>query len=220
MSCGRSVLTGFAALGVLPASAELQNAAFMSETVASSGYSATWAAPRAVNEVIGNEGWHSFVGQADPWWRADIEALIPVDRIILHARDGFIPRLDGCIVVLFQSPDATGVPGPMWSPQYAHVNVTNGVTRINDRDVDGLTAPVPTEFSVISLVTAGKVLANTLVKDRNITATSRCWDGDIAEFVLCRRALSSEEEMVGRYLATRHGIASGYAQPGTLLLVR
>ena len=108
-----------------------------------------------------------------------------------------------------------GQNGETWHSGHSSANIRNGTTRINGRAVDGTKTPVPTHYSVISLVTTGNVQANRFVKDRNIGLPSRSWDGDLAELLIYNRALTdSEERAVGQYLQQKYSI-----QP-TLFIIR
>jgi hypothetical protein len=105
--------------------------------------------------------------------------------------------------------------GEMWHGTYTSANIRNGTTRINGRVVNGTQTKMPTQYSVISLVTTGNVQANRFVKDRNIGPQARSWDGDLAELLIYNRALSdSEERAVGRYLQQKYSL-----QP-TLFIIR
>ena len=79
-----------------------------------------------------------------------------------------------------------------WSPQWGGANVYQGVTRVNGVAVDGAYDRVPTEFSVISVVTAnGAADTNQVGRDRNYN--DRGWNGEYAEVLIYNRPLSADE---------------------------
>ena len=100
----------------------------------------------------------------------------------------------------------------IWHATLAHANIRNGATVLNGAEIDGTATEVPTSLSIITLVTAGDVQANTLVNDRFIDG--RAWDGDIAELMVFNRALSvGELNEIGQRFATKYGIAASYTSP-------
>ena len=96
------------ACGVFTGQADLQNAAFRSGATATNQYSGSWTAAHAVNEATGNEGWHSVNDTVDPWWQTDLGALIPIDSVRIQGRSGFVNRINGCSVAVYETSDATG----------------------------------------------------------------------------------------------------------------
>ena len=95
--------------------------------------------------------------------------------------------------------------GAMWSVPHTNNNIKNGVTRINGNQVDGLSTDMPTEHSIISVVTTGNVEANRIARDR---AIDRYWDGDVAEVLIYNTPLNDTDvESVNQYLATKYSLA-------------
>jgi hypothetical protein len=90
--------------------ADLQNAAYRADATATNQLGAGWTAAHAVNEVAGNEGWHSIGGTTNPWWRVDLGAVVPIDSLVVQGRAGFIGRINGCSLTVHESADATGAP--------------------------------------------------------------------------------------------------------------
>ena len=82
-------------------------------------------------------------------------------------------------------------------------NITDGVGRLNGLDMAPLDLPKPTQYSVISLVTTGNVVAERITRDR--TVASRVWNGDFVEIIGFNEALS-DEDLVGveNYLMNRY----------------
>ncbi len=79
----------------------------------------------------------------------------------------------------------------IWAGPNTNTNILSGETRLNKAIVDGVITPVPTLFSLISIVTTGNVSADNLSIDRNIS--DRVWDGDFAELIIYNQALSPAE---------------------------
>ncbi|HOI35856.1 MAG: LamG-like jellyroll fold domain-containing protein [Sedimentisphaerales bacterium] len=98
----------------------------------------------------------------------------------------------------------------IWNSDHAHANIRNGATYLNGEQVDGTQTVLPTDFSIISLVTAGDVEASTLARDRT---TERSGGIKLGELLIYDRALSDDErQSVERYLYDKWfvaGLASG-----------
>ena len=99
--------------------------------------------------------------------------------------------------------------GPLWSATYANANVRNGTTKLMGSVVNGTsTALPPSQFQLVSLVTAGNVQANQITQDRTSHGS---WQGDMAEILVYTTALSSNQEaVVGSYLANKYGLTTAY----------
>jgi hypothetical protein len=95
----------------------------------------------------------------------------------------------------------------LWADGAASGSITGGTTRLMGAVVDGATTPLPRgAFQLVSLVTTGNVQANQITQDRVYHGS---WKGDIAEVLIYSRELSAEEESaVGKYLATKYGLAT------------
>ncbi len=110
------VLTGAVCLALagLPSVAEgaVQNAAFRTAADALTTYSG-WPAANAVEEVEGDQGYHSAVNDTNPWWKTDLGAVIPIQSVRVRARGTdttYLGRINGCILAVYLSSDATGSP--------------------------------------------------------------------------------------------------------------
>lgn len=90
----------------------------------------------------------------------------------------------------------------MWNI-YTNNNILNGVTKVNSIQVDGKITDVPTQYSVISLVTTGNVAASRFTKDR--ANNGRVWHGDLAELIVYNKALTTQEvNEVEQYLKNKY----------------
>jgi hypothetical protein len=91
-----------------------------------------------------------------------------------------------------------------WHYAYANWNVLNGQTRLNGAAINGTSTDLPSDLSVVSLVTAGNVSADAFSRDR---VYGRSWWGDLGELIIYDRALSAEEvHAVEQYLADRYHV--------------
>ena len=82
--------------------------------------------------------------------------------------------------------------------------VRNGTTRMNFTGINGTTTVMPTNYSIISLVTTGAVTVNTLTMELGIYG--RTWWGEMAEVIIYNTALNAEEVLaVENYLAEKYG---------------
>lgn len=98
----------------------------------------------------------------------------------------------------------------MWFPDVADAVITDGETRVNWQAVDGTITPVPTTWSLVSLVTTGDVAANTLAQDRGFT--SRSFDGDMAEVLIYDRPLEEAElQEMAEYLTLKWDLATPFS---------
>ena len=104
----------------------------------------------------------------------------------------------------------------LWNGTYVHANIQNGKTRLMGSVINGTATTLPSSsFSLVSLITAGNVVANQLSLDRGIGG--RSWAGDMAEVVIYTRALSTAEELaVNIYLANKYGLVLAQNVPGDI----
>ena len=104
----------------------------------------------------------------------------------------------------------------LWNGTYVHANIQNGKTRLMGSVINGTATTLPSSsFSLVSLITAGNVVANQLSLDRGIGG--RSWAGDMAEVVIYTRALSTAEELaVNTYLANKYGLVLAQNVPGDI----
>jgi len=79
----------------------------------------------------------------------------------------------------------------IWHPLFSNQFILDGATKINAAEVNGEETPLPSTFSLVSLVTEGNVSANRFSFDR--TYGERIWDGDLAELIIYDQPLSPEE---------------------------
>jgi len=103
------------------------------------------------------------------------------------AADDRVPLL--CHSVLFDF--HREVDHKIWHPLFSNQFIRDGATKINAAEVNGAETPLPSEFSLVSLVTDGNVSANRFSFDR--TFGDRIWDGDLAELIIYDQPLSPEE---------------------------
>ena len=102
-------------------------------------------------------------------------------------------------------------PWTILHPTYPNYGVAAGNLYINGTQVDGTTTLMPTNMSVLAMVTAGDATASNLSYDRGIVG--RSWDGDVAELIIFNRALNADElSEVGLYLDAKYGITTTYDQ--------
>lgn len=78
----------------------------------------------------------------------------------------------------------------LWDGTFTSSFILNGETRINSNIINGLTTPMPNNYSIISVITTGNVQADNFSNDRNL---SRIWDGELAELIIYNQALSTSE---------------------------
>ena len=82
-------------------------------------------------------------------------------------------------------------------------NVYNGNTKLNFSSINGSVTPLPSQFSLISLVTTGNVPADNFGNDRNVPG--RFWNGDLAELIIYNQALTpAEVNQVEQYLNDKY----------------
>jgi PKD repeat protein len=96
-----------------------------------------------------------------------------------------------------------GTTGSFWASSFASPAVVNGITRMNQVQINGSTVLVPDDFIIISLVTTGNVSASNFAADREIIA--RAWKGDLLELIIYDVALSDSDVMgIENYLRNRY----------------
>jgi autotransporter-associated beta strand protein len=105
--------------------------------------------------------------------------------------------------------------GNLWSDLNTSSNIKTGTTRLMGNTINGVTTPLPSSsFQLVSLVTTGNVVAESICQDRVYHGS---WQGDIAEILIYDRALTATEEaQVGSYLATKYGLTTNYPSAGAL----
>jgi len=90
-----------------------------------------------------------------------------------------------------------------WNSSYTNSSILSGTTRLNFNPVNGLITPVPYQFSIISLVTTGNVIADNFSRDR--TYDSRVWDGELAELIIYNQPLTQiEVQAIENYLNEKY----------------
>jgi len=93
------------------------------------------------------------------------------------------------------------------NPQHLSKFLKDGKTWLNGKAMDATKTPFPKQLCVISIVSAGPVSASQLARDRNMAA--RSWQGDIAEILLYKVALSdADRQAVEKYLTDKYKIQS------------
>jgi hypothetical protein len=93
---------------------------------------------------------------------------------------------------------------------WAHANIRNGATYLNGVQVDGTQTVLPTDFSIISLVTTANVETSALTRDR----TYRSGGIKLGELLIYDRALSDDERTsVERYLYNKWFVAGLATEP-------
>jgi len=91
----------------------------------------------------------------------------------------------------------------IWDLTYADSKVLNGVTRLNSNVIDGATTDMPTNFTLINVVTTGNIIAKSFSIDRNIT--NRVWNGELAELIIYNQALTPAQVLqVEDYLNNKY----------------
>ena len=78
-----------------------------------------------------------------------------------------------------------------WHPQHTHQNIRNGSLRINGLNGNS-DSNYPNHLSVVSLRTAGNVIASRLGKDRNHGGNYN-WNGEIGEVLIFSDALNDDQ---------------------------
>ncbi|GEM_PF-4940945 len=102
------------------------------------------------------------------------------------------------------SPNAT-----IWDSALASSAVLSGQTYLNGVLVDGSTTPLPSAYSVVSVVTTSAVAADRIGDDRN--NPDRQGGLQLAEFIAYDTALSDgERRQVEQYLAEKWNVARNY----------
>lgn len=96
-----------------------------------------------------------------------------------------------------------GTTGSFWASSFASPAVVNGITRMNQLQINGSTVLVPDDFIVLSLVTTGNVSASNFAADREILA--RAWKGDLLELIIYDVPLTNNEVVgIENYLRNRY----------------
>ncbi len=91
----------------------------------------------------------------------------------------------------------------IWNSSYSNNFVLTGVTRLNEKVVNGAVATIPAAYSIISLVTTGNVKADNFTSERNLAG--RLWDGELAELIIYNQPLTSAEvTQVETYLHNKY----------------
>lgn len=93
---------------------------------------------------------------------------------------------------------------PIWENTYSHVNVREGITRLNGVTTNGTTVGLSGDYDLVSLVTTGNVKAKQLAKDREL----RLGGLELAEVLIYTNPLTPQKtaEIEG-YLAHKWGLA-------------
>ena len=91
----------------------------------------------------------------------------------------------------------------------AHIDIRNGLFRLNGSAVDGTTSTFPdSNYSIITIRSTGNVEASRIGKDRAISDTQYHFDGGYAELLVYDIPLTDKEiERVEGYLAHKWGLA-------------
>jgi hypothetical protein len=91
------------------------------------------------------------------------------------------------------------------NPGHLSKFLKDGKTWLNGKPMDATKTPFPKQLCVISIVSAGPVSASQLARDRNMAG--RSWQGDIAEILLYKTALSdADRQAVEKYLTDKYKI--------------
>jgi len=94
---------------------------------------------------------------------------------------------------------------------YTSSSIKNGKTWLNSSMVDGEVTPIPSDFSIISVVTTSNVRASNFSRDRSIV--SRTWQGHLAELIVFSDSLNeAERTTVEHYLRYKY-FPSQYVNP-------
>jgi hypothetical protein len=102
------------------------------------------------------------------------------------------------------------------NPGHLSKFLKDGKTWLNGKAMDATKTPFPKQLCVISIVSAGPVCASQLARDRNMSG--RSWQGDIAEILLYKTALSdADRQAVEKYLTDKYKIARPPPAPPTSL---
>lgn len=109
-----------------------------------------------------------------------------------------------------------GANGEFWDANYASNFVYQGINSINSNTVNPLTTLVPTNFSVINLITIGNVQAEYLTRDRS--NISRVWKGEIAELIIYDNPLNATNiTLVENYLYNKYAQQISLGSDTTLI---
>lgn len=91
-----------------------------------------------------------------------------------------------------------------WDAGLTLPQVVNGVTRLNQQTINGTTTVVPTEYSIVTLVTTANSPASHITMEAN--AYGRTWWGELAELIIYSQPLQNEEIIsIENYLADKYG---------------
>lgn len=166
--------------------------------------------PALVANVIGTRSAVWFDGNADTLSLAarmgNIRTVFWVINEDAAATDSYRPLLGDSANYDFHR----GLTKFFWSGGDASTYVKNGVTYVNGTSVgNGTATRVPTNISVVALVTTGNARSDQVGRDR--ADSSRAWHGNLAELLVYSHALTSNEQTtVGAYLSNKYGILTTY----------
>lgn len=99
--------------------------------------------------------------------------------------------------------------GSIFSAANASSSVTGGTLQLDKNGITGTSTNMPSQKSVMSLVTTGNVTASAFSRDRTSCCGERTWGGRLGELIIYDRALNSTEVgQVEDYLMNKWGIAA------------
>ena len=91
-----------------------------------------------------------------------------------------------------------------WDSALALPEVVNGLTRLNQENINGTNTVIPTEFSLITLVTTGNTPASHITMEAS--AFGRTWWGELAELIIFSEELTTSQiQSIELYLANKYG---------------
>jgi len=93
---------------------------------------------------------------------------------------------------------------------WAHANIRTGSTYLNGQKVDGTATALPTDYTIISLVTAGNVETSMLTRDR----TYRSGGIKLGELLIYDRPLTDDERVsMENYLYSKWFVSGAASEP-------